>query len=202
MQPAEISRKLERYALQSANTSQGAAVLIPLIEGGDGLEIVLEVRAPTLLVQPNEVCLPGGGIEEGEAPAEAAIRETAEELRVDPAQIKIIGSMGPEEGPRSRPLHVFVGKLDGYDGGYSTDEVDRTFTLSLDWLVNHEPRMYEIALEPRFPDDFPFDRIPGGRAYPWHKRTHRVPFYLDTDPLVWGVTARVLARFSRILREQ
>ena len=38
----------------------GAAVLVPLVETGEGLAVVLEVRAHTLSVQPGEVCLADG----------------------------------------------------------------------------------------------------------------------------------------------
>ena len=191
-----------RAALDRADASapQGAAVLIPLVETPVGLAIVLEVRALTLDVQPGEVCLPGGRIEAGETPREAAIRETCEELLVAPEQLEVIGELGAQPGPGGMPLHVFVATLGGYEGTYSSDEVDRTFTLSLDWLCAHEPDTYDVTLTPSYPDDYPWELVPGGPAYPWRARINRVPFYRDTDPLVWGATARVLARFAALCR--
>ena len=73
--------------------SSGAAVLIPLVEGATNVQIVLELRAYDLDVQPGEVCLPGGRIEQDETPWEAAVRETCEELLVAPEQIEIIAEM-------------------------------------------------------------------------------------------------------------
>ena len=178
--------------------SRGAAVLVPIVTVAGEPHVLLEVRATTLAVQPGEVCLPGGAIEPGETPQEAAVRETCEELCVLEEQVLVIGSMGVQPGPGGRPLHVFVGTLDGYEGTFSTDEVDHTFTLSLDWLASHEPREFELTMRPEYPADFPWELVPGGRDYPWRSQKSRVPFYMDTDPVVWGATARVLMRFAGI----
>ena len=198
MQVDEVRKALE---LAKGSAPQGAAVLVCLVEEPDGLGIVLEVRASTLDIQPGEVCLPGGHIEWGETPREAAVREACEELLVEPGQIEIIGDMGAQRGPGGMPLHVFVATPAGYEGTFSPAEADRTFTLSLDWLLAHEPDTYDVALVPSYPEDYPWELVPKGRDYPWKARVNEVPFYRTTDPLVWGATARVLARLASVLRE-
>ena len=191
-----------RQALESPTDTQvGSAVLIPLIVGQDGIHVLFEVRALTLSRQPGEVCLPGGHVEPGESAAAAAIRETCEELLVCKDQIELIGSIGVLPGPGGRPLRAFVGRLDGYENTFSKDEVDRTFTISLEWLLSHEPTAYRIKLEPTFPPDFPWEAIPGGRDYHWSASFNDVPFYPDTDPLLWGVTARVIMRLCDTIRK-
>lgn len=195
MDTASIRQALENQPPRR----HGAAVLIPLVQTDEGLSIVLEVRTKTLDVQPGEVCLPGGGIEPGEDPRDTAIRETCEELLVSPTQIEMLGKLGTFEGPGGRRLHAFVGELTGYQGSFSPDEVDRTFTLPVAWLVEHEPECYQVSLEPRYPADFPWELVPGGRDYPWRARANDVPFYRGTDPLVWGATARVLRRFAALM---
>lgn len=190
-----------RHALEAQPPRrQGAAVLIPLVQTDEGLAIVLEVRAQTLVVQPGEVCLPGGGIEAGETPEDAAIREACEELLVTRKQIEVLGELGSFEGPGGRALHAFVGELAGYQGTFSPDEVGRTFMLPVSWLFEHDPDLYQVRLEPHYPDDYPWDLVPGGRRYPWRARTNEVPFYRGTNPLVWGATARVLRAFAELLR--
>lgn len=182
--------------------SDGAAVLVPLMEEDGELAILLEVRANTLAVQPGEVCLPGGGIEPHERPRDTAVRETCEELLVAPSQIELLGTIGTLAGPGGRALHVFVGRLTGYEGTFSPDEVDRTFTLPLSWLLAHQPEVHRVTLEPHYPDDYPWELVPGGHSYPWKARVNEVPFYRGTDPLVWGATARVLMRLANVLGAQ
>ncbi|MBR3224448.1 MAG: CoA pyrophosphatase [Atopobiaceae bacterium] len=199
MQFEQIENRLRAHHA-NGNMPREAAVLIPLFEGPSGIEVLLEVRAKSLSVQPGEVCLPGGGIEHGETPREAAVRETCEELLVSPTQIEVLGSMGAESGPGGMPLHVFVGKLSGYEGGFSADEVDHTFSLSLCWLMSHEPQLYDVRMQPSYPANFPWELVPGGREYSWRTPSSTVPFYAETHPVVWGATARVLWRFIGILR--
>lgn len=173
--------------------------MVPLVPDENGLDIVLEVRAQTLVVQPGEVCLPGGRIEADESPLDAAIRETCEELCVRPSQIDVLGSLGTFDGPGGRELHAFVAKLANYQGTFSSDEVECTFTLPLEWLIEHDPDVYQVRYTPEYPDDYPWELVPNGRNYPWRARVSEVPFYRGTDPLVWGATARVLRRLAELL---
>ena len=144
-------------------------------------------------------CL-GGGVERGETPACAAVRETCEELLVEPAQIEVIGSLGRLPGPGGRALHAFVGILSDYGGTWSPDEVERTFIVDLDWLCAQEPAIYDVTLTPTYPEDYPWELVPGGTSYAWRAQHSNVPFYRGTDPLIWGATARVLMRFAEVCR--
>lgn len=177
----------------------GAAILIPLVEGPDGLEILFEVRSSRLRTQPGEVCCPGGKVELPEGPREAAVRETCEELLIAPEQIEIAGSLGMLMGPAGLPLFAYVGFLSGYTGTCSPDEVERTFTVPLAWFMAHEPELHDSHLVEDPPADFPFDLVPhaqdGGRL----RRRFDLPFYRGTDPLLWGATARVVHRLTDVL---
>ena len=44
------------------------AVLVPLVEGEQGWQVLYEVRAAKLHRQPGEVCFPGGKMEGTESP--------------------------------------------------------------------------------------------------------------------------------------
>lgn len=177
----------------------GAAILIPLVEGAQGLEILFEVRSSRLRTQPGEVCCPGGKVELPEGPREAAVRETCEELLVAPEQIEIVGSLGMLMGPAGLPLFAYVGFLSDYAGTCSPDEVERIFTVPLAWFMAHEPELHDSHLVEDPPADFPFDLVPrahdGGRL----RRRFDLPFYRGTDPLVWGATARAVHRLTDVL---
>lgn len=200
MDEAELRERIARGVEVERGRSRAASVVIALVPDGHGShEVVLEVRASTLDQQPGEVCCPGGHIEAGEGPREAAVRETCEELLVSPGQVRVVGEIGVVAGPGGLPLHAFVAILDGYRGTFSTDEVSSVFSLPASWIVRHDPDTYEVRYDPKPPADFPWDRVEGGQAYRWHSRREEVPFY-DTEPVVWGATARVLQLFAQVLR--
>jgi 8-oxo-dGTP pyrophosphatase MutT (NUDIX family) len=178
----------------------GAAVMVPLVPGKEsGWDVVLEVRSSALANQPGDVCCPGGHMEPGETARQAAIRETCEELLVSPQQVRPLASLGQLIGPGGRPLEAFVCELFGYTGTFSTGEVSEILTVPLNFVVTERPTTYPIGYSPTFPEDFPWERIRGGRSYRWRQRVEQEPFY-DTDPCVWGVTARVLERLGEVLR--
>jgi len=177
-----------------------AAVLLPLVYRNGEPNILFEVRAKDLVIQPGEVCFPGGGVEGDETPLEAAVRETMEELLVRKEQIRIIGLMDVFTGPRGQEVSAFVGALDDYEGGFSTDEVDSVIITPLKWFMEH-PAVYYRTVRTVVPgEDFPFGLVPGGRNYHWGKEKHLVPFYPGTDPVLWGMTARLTDLFMKILK--
>lgn len=91
--------------------------------GGD-LSIALTQRAARLRSHSGEVSLPGGRLDDGEDHYQAAVRETHEELGVEPSAVRVLGRLddawsgagnhlvpvvGWHEGrPRFRPNHSEV----------------------------------------------------------------------------------------------
>ena len=193
---ARAKRGLERERTQQLG---GASIFIPLLPGEGGIDVLFEVRALHLKRQPGEVCFPGGHLEPGESPRDAAIRETAEELLVAPSAVRIICDLGEVSGPGGMPIWVYAGTIDSYAGTFDPTEVDRVFTVPLAWFESHEPHVYCGVLQPEPPADFPWELIPQGRNYPWRLRKHETTFYRGTDPLIWGFTARMMHRFITLL---
>ena len=70
------------------------AVLIPLVETESGNALLLEVRSEKVR-QPGEICFPGGRSECGETVVETAVRETCEELGIEPSEIEVISELEP-----------------------------------------------------------------------------------------------------------
>src|SRR2546428_8814018 len=67
-----------------------AAVLVPLIRHDDGWSILFSRRAANLAAHSGQIAFPGGAAENGEAPAEAAVREAGEEVGIDRASVGLI----------------------------------------------------------------------------------------------------------------
>lgn len=97
-----------------------SAVLMLVAEGDAGHDIVLTERSGSLRSHASQVSFPGGKLDPGETPVEAALRETWEEVGVEAAGIEVIGSfpdlwLGPSQNAvtpvlgwwrEPTPLHV------------------------------------------------------------------------------------------------
>lgn len=167
------------------------AVLIPLVEEGGEISILFEVRQAGIR-QGGEICFPGGMIEENETAMEAAVRETSEELLIPKEKIEVIAPMHFMSGPGGAKISSCLGILHGYEGGYSKKEVDHVFTVPLKWFAEHAPRTSKGYMVVNTPEDFPYELLPGGENYPWHKIPRRFYFYENSGGVIWGITAQLL----------
>ena len=161
--------------------------------------LLFEQRSFALKHQPGEVCFPGGMVEEGETPRETALREICEELLICPEQVEILSPLNAFESSTDQTISAFVGRVTGYRGSFSRDEVEQVFTVPLSWFLSHEPDRYTTMRTVVPGEDFPYDLIPGGRNYPWKRIRHTVPVYPDTDPVIWGLTARITDALCKAL---
>ena len=87
------------------------AVLVPLVEGGEGPALLFEVRADTLARQPGEVCFPGGRMEPGETPGQCALRESWEELGIPPEQVELIAPLDFQCGRGEFVFYPVLGRV-------------------------------------------------------------------------------------------
>ncbi|MGB9661542.1 MAG: NUDIX hydrolase [Moorellaceae bacterium] len=189
--------------IMDVNLYNRSAVLVPLVREREGnYAVVFEVRSAKLATQPGEICFPGGHLNPTEAHAEeAAIRETCEELGVPPSSVEIWGRLDILVTPFKQIIYPFAGYLKEPERiRPNPQEVEEVFMVKLDFLLSLEPEYHEIAIKVHPPDDFPFHKIPHGRAYPWRTGTWPEFFYEIENHVVWGMTARILHHFLEIIR--
>ena len=170
------------------------AVFIPLIEIDGKDHILFEVRSD-IVKQAGEVSFPGGGVEYDEGFEMASIRETMEELNLRRMDISLIGYSSMLLTSSNRHVKAFYGRIKrDFEQIHPNVEVASLFTVSLDYLRKNPPKKYTARLNMEFPKDFPFEKIPNGRDYNFHKGYHSMYFY-DTQPVIWGLTAKLLKKF-------
>ena len=91
-----------------------AAVLVPFVEKDGKWHLLFEQRALHLRKQGGDICFPGGRLNEGESPREAALRETEEELLIPREEIEIVAGLDPVCGPSLGLVWPFVGVWKGH----------------------------------------------------------------------------------------
>tara|TARA_B100000900_G_scaffold23693_1_gene18462 strand:+ start:419 stop:1048 length:630 start_codon:yes stop_codon:yes gene_type:complete len=134
----------------------------------------------------NQISFPGGKNEEGETIKQTAIRETYEEIGVDPISINIIGEMTQVYVPPSNYLiHPFVGYLD-LEPSFKADkrEVKKIIEVNIEDLFSDEIIKSKKMTFNRKAGDF----------------TLEVPYLDLNNEVVWGATSVILNEFRKMLQ--
>jgi 8-oxo-dGTP pyrophosphatase MutT (NUDIX family) len=155
-------------------------VLIALYDRDGAPHLVLTRRSPDLPHHPGQVSLPGGRFETDDGDLETtALRETHEELGIAPSRVRVLGRLDDVHARGSDHIIApYVGVLDGALGAVPNGgEIARVIEVPLADLL-----AADALLPPDADDDVEVLRYP----------------LLDED--VWGATARILRRFSRLVR--
>ena len=83
----------DRPLLPAFEGAKASAVLIALADGPQGPEVLLTRRSWEVRTHRGEVSFPGGRLDPGETPVDAALREAHEEVGLDPAQVSVRGEL-------------------------------------------------------------------------------------------------------------
>ena len=167
-----------RAALPEARKLRKAAVLVPLIERGSGLNVVLTRRSAMLKHHPGQIAFPGGKVERDDAsPEAAALREAHEEIGLDPETVSVLGELPFHETVTSFEIRPFVGLITrDFAPVPEVGEVDEVFEVPLRFVM--DPANLAV------------------RSRVWHG-TMRHFYVIPYGPYyIWGATARMLKMMS------
>ena len=180
-----------------------ASVTIPLVKYNNSLHILFEVRAKTLRTQPNEVCFPGGKIENDENPLTTAIRETCEEIGICEDKIKVISPLDIFVSPFNTIIHPYLVFIEDINNmKINVDEVQEVFFVPLDFLLNTNVNTFINKVNITPDDNFPYELIPKKHNYKFSTGSYEVPFYLYNNYVIWGITAKILLNFLSYLKQR
>jgi len=181
-----------------------SAVMLPLIEHQGKLSLLFEVRSYQLKGQPGEICFPGGHMEKQDAsPQDAAVRETSEELGIRPEDIEVLGGLDVLVTPFRLFLYPYVGCIrNNVPLNPPKEEVAEIFFVPLDYLCQTKPTISYTKVEMSPVRDFPTHLLPNGKDYNWRSGRYPVYFYTYDQYIIWGLTARILHHFLKVIKGQ
>ena len=163
-----------------------AAVLVGLVPRAQGWQVLLTRRTEVLRHHAGQVSFPGGRIEADDADATAAaIRETGEEIGVDPGAITPLGWLDP------------LATVTGFT------VLPLVATITPDYLARPDPRevaeVFEVPLA--------FLMVAGNLRsvqLDWRGRPRTVLEFANHDAparRIWGATASILLNLRRRLEQ-
>jgi len=128
----------ELVDLPSAPPYRAAAVLVPIIVRSEGLSLLFTQRTQHLAQHAGQISFPGGGVEPGDHDAvAAALRETQEEVGIDPAQMHPFGYLDCLETVSGFCVTPVVAELDAdYCATLNPHEVAEVFEAPLAFFLD------------------------------------------------------------------
>lgn len=163
--------------MATSSTDRVAAVLAPVFRDVDGaLRVVLIVRTDRGH-HGGQLAFPGGRVDESdETLVSTALRETHEEIGLDPADVQVVAELPPvRSGPTQFEVFPFLGRIpSGLEWTPSPDEVVEVLTPAVAELWDPALRREHLFTSARWPEGLLVDGIPVG------------------DRILWGMTLRLL----------
>ena len=158
-----------------------AAVLIGLIERGQGLQVLLTRRHEALRHHGGQISFPGGRIEKTDFdPVAAALREAQEEVGLPPALALPLGYLDSFATITGFHVYPVVARVDAaFVAVRDPAEVEEVFEVPLDFLLDpSQARHVEMD---------------------YRGRKRRLVEFRYHDYRIWGATAAMLVNFSERL---
>ncbi|MGI8774211.1 MAG: CoA pyrophosphatase [Actinomycetota bacterium] len=157
-----------------------AAVLIPII-GGAEPALLFTVRTDTVRSHKGQISFPGGSMDPGDASLRAAaLRETEEEVGLDPSVVEVVGE-----------LDTFPTFISGY-----------VVTPFVGWIGQTQqlhPNPAEVASVLEVPLVELREEIRLDAGFELRGRTYPTEAWVWRDHIIWGVTARILRQLLEVL---
>tara|TARA_Y100001958_G_C21227905_1_gene553370 strand:+ start:1402 stop:2010 length:609 start_codon:yes stop_codon:yes gene_type:complete len=160
-----------------------ASVLIPILTFKKDLEILLTKRSNNLKNHPGQIAFPGGKKDQiDSSPIETALRETQEEVGLNPKDVEIIASLPSHKTATGFVIKPYLGLINQpFSETLRQGEVDEIFTVPYEYILNE--KNFSIQTRKWNESQRSYYVVPYG------------PYY------VWGATARILLNLSRALSQ-
>lgn len=161
-----------------------AGVLIPVMVRDRELTVLLTQRSAALKHHAGQVSFPGGRMEEHDLDVRVtALRETHEEVGIEPHHVAVIGYLAPMPTITGYAVTPVIGLVsESAELLIDRTEVEYAFEVPLEFLLDES-------------NDRLVDREFQGRSFPM------VEFHYDQQR-IWGATAQMLLLFRKHLKNK
>ena len=175
--------------VEETGAARASAVLAPFYELDGELYTVLTRRSWDLRSHTGEVSFPGGRQDEGETLVEAALRESKEEIGLDPSTVEILGELDHLMTISSRSFIVpFVALLPDVPVlEPNPSEVDAVLHVPVRELL-----LDEVYREERWKFATPPPWVPPDLVATGEPTERSIFFFELVGDTVWGATAAML----------
>ncbi|MGE0077556.1 MAG: CoA pyrophosphatase [Bacteroidales bacterium] len=166
------------------NVSTRQSAVLILLFPSDNKTCTLFIKRPVYDgPHSGQVSFPGGKLEEIDLSIfDTALRETQEEVGVEPSLVEIIGKLTPLYIPVSNSMvHPVIGTIKSVPITHpNLQEVEYPFFVPLSCLLNPANKSIKVISS--------------------HGRPISAPYYNVSNEMIWGATAMILAEFLEIVK--
>jgi len=159
-----------------------AAVLIPIYSHNGDYGIILTKRSERMAHHRGQIAFPGGGHEPNDASLEhTALRESAEEIGLQPHHVRVLGQLDDLLTSNSNYLvRPYVGAIP-YPYPFSLDERETAYIIEV-------------------PLSFLRENNPPAQVTREHEGRLVRSYFFDYDEhIIWGATAKIIKQFLDLL---
>jgi 8-oxo-dGTP pyrophosphatase MutT (NUDIX family) len=156
-----------------------ASVLVPIFTAGDRPKLLFTRRTEEVLTHKGQISFPGGQREPGDAsPLETALRESYEEIGLEPGRVEPLGELDDVFSAVSGfVVSPQVGLIRGGADGLrpAPTEVHSLLLVPVETLL--DPMVYR------------------SERRTWNGAEHLIHYYTVGEDVIWGLTAMILHQF-------
>jgi 8-oxo-dGTP pyrophosphatase MutT (NUDIX family) len=178
---ASLRSRLKDRRRRLLERPRRAAVLVPIVDDGGALRLLLTRRTEDLPTHAGQVAFPGGLVEPGEDdPVKTALREAEEEIDLPPGAVEVLGLLD--------------------DFPTITDTVAVTPVVG---VLRRVPVLHARAAEVARIFDIPVAELTQADRWTWREEARgggrlRVYYFLHEGETLWGLSARIVLHLLEV----